>query len=341
MRIAVRLFALLTALLFLSLTAAAQSAPHAIPANDLFENARRLVPGKPVVVSGIELAAWEINEPAPTCSNDDTHSVWFRVNLPLNGEINVFTHGTALSYEGVNGFHPAVEKRVTLSLYEGASLDELDELACEAPVAYPHSATEMHGIGVSAGFDVYIRASVNPALALLAPSQLRIQIVAQFDDILTNSAFYEGMNGWTVANGSNDKAVNNDPSINDGFPAFKFTGNPGQNATLSQKRLVDALKLGTSAVLEASALYAHDVPGFEFRMVIKVTYLNGTKQKFVYRETRTFTELTPDIGWLAWYPLQSGKIKSVQVVIPFSQTSGTLVITGVNIGLRALAPLRN
>lgn len=326
-------------LLAFSVSAVAQDGVRAIPSNDNFANAKPLKFAKPVTITGIESASWEAGEEIPSCDSGDSHSVWFVVDIPASGQIDIYTYGTQVSVMG--SYQPYVDQRVTLTVFDDfATIGVFEEYACQARGGDVYSPTQLVGVGIFNPGEIYIRASLDSADEILAPSQVRIQVQLYATELLSNIAFYDGLNDWTLVNGSNDGAVNGEAGINDGLPAFKFTGNAGQNAVLKQTARTDGLHFGTAATLDATAIYAHDIPAFEFVMKIKVTYRNGTTQKFTYRETRTFANLDPDLGYIAWYPLTSSKVAKVQVKIPFSETAGTLVISYVNVGINGIAPVR-
>lgn len=324
-------------LMSLSLPTAAQQAVP--PSNDDFSAAKPLKLGKPVTVFGVESATWGGTDPDPSCSSDTGYSLWFKVEMTHDAELTIYTHGTALSQLWSSG-QPIIDERLTITVYELDFFGELAERACEPSGFNPYIPTTLHGVGVSVG-TAYIRVSADPTMELLAPSQVRIQVQPYITDWVKNPAFYDGLTGWKVINGSNDKVVENDPAINNGLPAFKFTGNNGQNAQLKQVIPVDSVNFGSSAVLDVVGVYAHDFSDFEFVMNIVVRYKNGTTQKFIYRDTQTFPDLNPNSGWIAWYPLKNGKIKSVVVSIPFKRTSGTLVLSYVSLGIRATSPARS
>jgi hypothetical protein len=324
----------------LTVSAASAQAPRSIPDNDMFAQARQLIPGASVKIKDPSAATVEGGEPTHPCAGVAVRdSVWFTFAPVHNGTLFLSTAGTNL-------VHPQQSTSLAvLTAYSGTSLGTLSKIDCSyaAATSWTTDLSFVFGAGVT----YYIELSLPIDIQYAENSFYKLTSRLTSLSLLPVNYGFEspiGPDNWKLKNGTNDTAAcesGTHPWIQ-GSCSFKFTPSPEENASLSQTVSIPSnirLRKG-GMILTYLYYYAMESPVIQNASItVTLKFGDGRPPQKIVIDLSGSTPVSFGIATGVAY-LPSSSLTKLKIKVTHKSTVGALVLDNIALEYEAGASTR-
>jgi hypothetical protein len=325
----VSVFGLLLSLLVVTAAAAQPGVRAGVPDNDVFAEARQLVPGTSHKIKNPSAATLENDEPGQPCGGvNASNSVWFRFTPVADGTLYLSIAGTTL----INPLQST--STAALTVYSGATLGSLSKIDCNYTIATSWG-TDL-SFNFYAGTTYHVELSTVGSVIYTNQSYYKLTTRLIQHWLLPNNYGFESpisADNWKLKNWTSDTAacgVGTHPWIQ-GSCSFKFTSSPNESASLSQTvGIPSGIRLRKNGLIYIYLYYlAMETPTIDnAKITVTLIYSSGApSQKITINLSGTTPVSFAAVSGIAY--LTDPSLSKVKIKINHKSKVGALVIDNV------------